>query len=88
MDSEPTLFVGVDWASTEHQVCVLGPSGPLQRAFVHDADGLGAMVDWLCSQAPSPQLVAVAIETPHGPVVEALMDRGVRVALVAVAIPH
>jgi transposase len=79
MDSEPALFVGVDWASTEHQVCVLGPDGPIQKAFAHAAEGLGAMVDWLCSQAPTPQLVAVAIETPHGPVVEALMDRGVAV---------
>lgn len=26
MVSEPTLFVGVDWASTEHQVCALGPT--------------------------------------------------------------
>jgi hypothetical protein len=41
--------------------------------------GEGEMVDWLCSQAAAPQLVAVAIETPHGPVVEALMDRGVAV---------
>lgn len=79
MDSEPTLFVGVDWASTEHQVCVLGSEGAIQRAFAHEAEALGAMVDWLCSQAASPQLVAVAIETPHGPVVEALMDRGVAV---------
>lgn len=79
MENEPTLFVGVDWASTEHQVCVLGPEGPIQRAFAHDAEGLGAMVDWLCGQAATPQLVAVAIETPHGPVVEALMDRGVAV---------
>lgn len=79
MESEPTLFVGVDWASTEHQVCVLGPDGPIQKAFAHEAEALGAMVDWLCSQAPTPQLVAVGIETPHGPVMEALMDRGVAV---------
>jgi len=79
MDNEPTVFVGVDWASTEHQVCVLGPDGPMQRAFAHDAEGLGAMVDWLCSQAAMPQLVAVAIEMPHGPVVEALMDRDIAV---------
>ncbi len=79
MEKEPTVFVGVDWASVEHQVCLVGPDGPVQRAFAHDADGLNAMVDWLLASASVPQDVAVAIEVPHGPVVEALMDRGVAV---------
>jgi transposase len=78
MDKEPTLFVGVDWASKEHQVCTIGTGEPQQRAFPHDADGLGAMVAWLLDQAPASE-IAIAIETPHGPVVEALMDRGVAV---------
>ena len=76
MEKEPAIFVGVDWASTEHQVCMIGPSGPVQRAFAHDAGGLGAMVDWLCAQTANPSDIVVAIEVPHGPVVEALMDRG------------
>ena len=78
MEKEPTIFVGVDWASTEHQVCMIGPSGPVQRAFAHDAGGLGAMVDWLCAQTANPSDIVVAIEVPHGPVVEALMERGNR----------
>ena len=41
--------------------------------------GIGAMVDWLSAQAEQSALVAVAIETPHGPIVEALMDRGIAV---------
>ena len=77
MDTEPLVFVGIDWASTEHQVCLTGTGDPVQRAFAHDAGGIGAMVDWLCAQAGQPDQVAVAIETPHGPIVEALMDRGV-----------
>ena len=79
MEKEPAIFVGVDWASTEHQVCMIGPSGPVQRAFAHDAGGLGAMVDWLCAQTANPSDIVVAIEVPHGPVVEALMDRGLSV---------
>ena len=79
MDTEPLVFVGIDWASTEHQVCLTGTGDPIQRAFAHDADGIGAMVDWMCAQAEQPDQVAVAIETPHGPIVEALMDRGVAV---------
>lgn len=76
MEKEPTVFVGVDWASVEHQVCLVRPDGPVQRAFAHDADSLGTMMDWLMASASDPQDVAVAIEVPHGPVVEALMDRG------------
>ena len=79
MQPEPIVFVGIDWASTEHQACLLNAKGPIQRAFAHDATGLGALVDWLLTQAGKPNQVAVAIETPHGPVVEALMDRGVTV---------
>lgn len=45
METEPSIFVGIDWASTEHQVCVSGEAPPVQRAFAHDALGIGAMVD-------------------------------------------
>ncbi len=79
IDTDPLVFVGIDWASTEHQVCLTGTGDPVQRAFAHDAGAIGAMVDWLCAQAGHAGQVAVAIETPHGPIVEALMDRGVAV---------
>lgn len=79
MGIEPLVFVGIDWASTEHQVCLIGADGPVQRAFAHDGDGIGTMVDWLVAKADQPGQVAVAIETPHGPIVEALMDRGIAV---------
>jgi transposase len=79
MEQEPTVFVGIDWASEEHQVCLIGPKAPVQRAFAHGAEGLNAMVDWVLSHAENPQDVAVAIETPTGPVVEVFMDRGVAV---------
>ena len=45
------------------------------------------MVDWLCSQAEKPEQIAVGIETPHGPIVEALMDRGVAVFAIPQAAP-
>ena len=38
--------------------------------------GLAALCDWLVSVAGDPGWVAVAIEVPHGPVVDALLDRG------------
>src|SRR5919205_2713562 len=47
-----------------------------KRAFAHDGAGLAALCDWLVSVAGHPGMVAVAIEVPHGPVVDALLDRG------------
>src|SRR5215213_1825890 len=71
-------FAGVDWGSEQHQVCLLDDAGTVvgERAFRHDAAGLAALCDWLVSMAGHPGRVAVAIEVPHGPVVDALLDRG------------
>src|SRR3712207_1368860 len=71
-------FAGVDWGSEKHQVCLLDAAGTVvgERAFAHDGAGLAALCDWLVSVAGHPGAVAVAIEVPHGPVVDALLDRG------------
>ena len=71
-------FAGVDWGSEKHQVCLLDEAGTVvgERAFAHDGAGLAAMCDWLVSVAGAAGAVAVAIEGPHGPVVDALLDRG------------
>src|SRR5215204_4831082 len=71
-------FAGVDWGSEKHQVCLLDGAGAVagERAFRHDAAGLAALCDWLVSVAGAAGAVAVAIEVPHGPVVDALLDRG------------
>jgi transposase len=58
---------------------VKGNEVPVQRSFAHTADGLNAMVDWLVSQHQDASQIGVAIETPQGPVVEALMDKGIGV---------
>ena len=71
-------FAGVDWGSERHQVCLLDDAGAVvgERAFAHDGAGLVALCDWLVSVAGDPGAVAVAIEVPHGPVVDVLLDRG------------
>jgi transposase len=71
-------FAGVDWGSEKHQVCLLDAAGTVvgERAFAHDGAGLAALCDWLVSMAGHPGTVAVAIEVPHGPVVDVLLDRG------------
>src|SRR6201747_2108679 len=77
-DESTCWFAGVDWGSEQHQVCILDAAGKVrgERAFPHGGAGLVALCDWLVSVAGSPGSVAVAIEVPHGPVVDALQDRG------------
>ena len=71
-------FAGVDWGSAKHQVCLLDGAGTVvgEREFAHGGAGLAALCEWMLSMAGDPGTVAVAIEVPHGPVVDALLDRG------------
>jgi transposase len=74
---EPVAFVGVDWASEEHAVCVLGTDGRPKAAFSveHSKDGLGQLVHRLVKLGPVGR-VPVAIERPDGRVVDALLEAG------------
>jgi transposase len=71
-------FAGVDWASESHLVRLLDEQGGDvgERSFDHSGQGLAAMAGWLlaASGADDPGRIHIAIEVPHGPVVEALMD--------------
>src|SRR6187401_1757410 len=78
-ETSPTVFAGVDWATQKHDVCVVDGQGRVlgERTFAADAAGLSALADWLVETARvAAQRVPVAIEVPHGPVVEALLERG------------
>ena len=72
-------FAGVDWGSRKHQACVLDAAEKVlgEREFEHGGAGLSQMADWLLSFAAGDEgEIGVAIETPRGPVVESLMERG------------
>lgn len=72
-------LVGVDWSKSTHQVCLIEMSGKVigERAFPHGGAGLAGLCDWLLEKTGGcPDEFAVAIEVPHGPVVETLMERG------------
>jgi hypothetical protein len=73
-----TWFAGVDWGSEGHQVCAIDIEGNIagERKFPHSGAGLAELADWLLSVAGAASSVAVAIEVPHGPVVDTLIDRG------------
>ena len=44
-------FVGVDWGSEKHQVCILDQQGTIvgERHFPHGGAGLAELSDWLLS---------------------------------------
>ena len=71
-------FAAVDWGSEKHQVCVLDTEGGVmgEREFRHSGTGLTQLADWVQSISGPASTVAIAIEVPHGPVVDVLLDRG------------
>lgn len=81
MMNEVRYFVGVDWGSQQHRMCLLDASGQCvaERDVAHGA-ALSEACDWLVEKSGAPPAeIAVAIETPRGPVVEILVERGFQV---------
>ena len=79
MVRQHACFAGVDWASETHHVCVVSEGGAKreERTFRHGGAGLAEMAEWIAARGGGAAGdIPVAIEVPHGPVVESLMDRG------------
>src|SRR6266478_8012882 len=75
-------FVGIDWGSEKHQVCVLDGDRRRvgERVVEHDGASLTQLAAWLWALTRGqPQRVAVAIEVPRGAIVEGLIERGFHV---------
>jgi hypothetical protein len=76
--SEYSYFVGIDWATESHSVCVLDAERHMvdQREVEHSGAGIAMLVD--CLQKLSggePRRIAVGIEIPRGAIVESLVER-------------
>jgi transposase len=73
-------YAGVDWGSQSHCVFLTDDQGRKlgQKFFKHSGEGLAEMAAWLLKTngAEEAGRVLVAIEVPHGPVVENLIERG------------
>ena len=72
-------WVGIDSGWKEHQVCLLDSRGRIkgERSFAHNGAGVVELCAWLLEKtAGTPAQIAVAIEVPHGAVVETLLERG------------
>jgi transposase len=75
-------FVGIDWATKAHQVCIVDEDGHIgeERPVDHAAPALMAWVDALLARAAGDaDRIAVAIEVPRGMLVEWLVERGIAV---------
>jgi transposase len=81
MPDDYDLYVGVDWATQAHQICVLGSGGDRleDQAVPHTGAGLAALVSRLRQRVSDPARIAVAIEVPHGAVVDVLLEQGCHV---------
>ena len=81
--TEERWYAGVDWASESHHVFLTDGEGRKigERIFKHGGEGLAEMGSWLLevSCAADPGQIYIAIEAPHGPVVETLLERGFKV---------
>jgi transposase len=80
MQTNYSWWVGIDWGTQTHQVCAVDGEGKTLREWEvkHDGKAIAAFVEDLLKRAGGrAESIIVAIETPHGSIVEALMERGV-----------
>ena len=73
------FYVGVDWGSERHQVCVLDAERRVvgERTVEHSGPGLAELAEWLVGLTSGPpERIAVALEVPRGAVVDTLLSRG------------
>src|SRR3954470_6407192 len=76
------LHVGIDWGSDTHAVRIADADGHVlaDLSIEHCSTGIGQLLDTLAAHSSGElDRVAVAIETPRGPVVEALVEHGCQV---------
>ncbi|MGA7324896.1 MAG: IS110 family transposase [Rhodomicrobium sp.] len=78
--TEQRWYAGVDWASESHHVFLTNADGRKigEKIFRHSGEGLAEMAAWLMTaiSAGGASQIYIAIEVPHGPVVETLIERG------------
>jgi transposase len=73
----PVAYVGIDWATKDHAICVLGTDGHKSASFMaeHSKDGLAKVLSHLGGLGPR-ACVPVGLERPDGRLVDALLEAG------------
>jgi transposase len=80
MKHEGKLFAGLDWASKTHMVCVVDDAGEIKIRF--EIPNTGKTFTGLVKRLTKLNVEGVAIERCDGPLVEALLDAGLRVVVI------
>jgi transposase len=76
-DTPEVIYVGLDWASVVHAVCVLSAAGKVLAQFMieHTAEGITTLIRRLARYG-DPAVVQVGIERPNGRLVDLLLQAG------------
>lgn len=77
MNQQFGFYVGVDWAAEQHQACVMNAQGEVleQRKVEHSGSGITGFMTWMEALVDGQvERIAVSIETPRGPLVEAFLE--------------
>ena len=72
-------YVGIDWGSEEHHLCLLNAAGQVRgtRAVAQTADAVHEALRWVCAcTGAAPDAVAVGLETPRGALVDTVIEQG------------
>jgi len=73
------FYVGIDLATEKHQACLVNREGKVvaELAFEHSGSGLIDFLRFLEKTTGVPAArVGIALETPRGPVIECVLERG------------
>jgi transposase len=73
-------FAGLDWASRTHALCVIDQAGQIRARF--EIPNTGKSFTGLMRRLSKLAVAEVAIERSDGPLVEALLDAGLRVVVI------
>jgi hypothetical protein len=67
MAEEVEWFVGIDWASQSHQVCLVDAHGAClgERAVAHGGAGIEELCDWLIARTGATPEVTSATGSPN-----------------------
>jgi transposase len=79
MTQEFDWYVGIDWGSERHQLCLIDAVGQSrdEQPVEHTMEALQAYIIWMLTRTRAqPTRIAVAIETPRGAVVDTFLERG------------
>ena len=74
-----TWFLGIDWGTEAHQLCLVDAKGErvLERSIPHRAEAVFEAVDWVLRESGvTAGTIAVGLEMPRGALVHTFLERG------------